>query len=66
MEITSVSFKGNTVLFKASQPFVLVPYHGNFPTFKDGLAYSCGAAPFTSMTPLAPNAPEWDCPPNGC
>jgi len=63
MEITAASFKGKTVLFKASQPFVLVPYHGNCPTFKDGLSYSCGAAPFTSMTPLAPNAPEWDCPP---
>lgn len=51
------------VLFRASQPFVLVPYHGNSPTFKDGLGATCGGVGYTPLVPTAPNAPSWNLPP---
>src|SRR5215207_6771730 len=58
--ISNASFRGTSVLFQASQPFVLVPYHGHSPTFKDGLGYgACGSGiSFTAMRPTAPNAPK--------
>jgi len=62
--ISFANFRGDRVLYRATQPYVLVPYHGNFPTFKDGLNPKCGAVPFKAMTPTAPNAPEWLIPPN--
>ncbi len=37
IEIGPARFKGKSVISRASQPFVLVPYQGNTPTFKDGL-----------------------------
>lgn len=51
------------VLFRASQPFVLVPYHGGSPTFKDGLGASCGGVGYTPLIPTAPNVPSWNLPP---
>lgn len=65
MVISSAYFKGTKVLHQASQPFVLVPYHGNSPTFKDGLnAGACGqGVAFTAMKPTAANAPEAALPP---
>jgi hypothetical protein len=60
--ISLADFKGRRVLHRAGAPFVLVPYHGNSPTFKDGLGHR--GAPFTAVTPTAPNAPSWQIPPN--
>jgi hypothetical protein len=60
--ISLADFKGTRVLHRAGAPFVLVPYHGNSPTFKDGLGHR--GAPFTAVTPTAPNAPSWQIPPN--
>lgn len=65
MEISLAYFKGSKVLSRATQPFVLVPYHGNSPTFKDGLnPGACGqSVVYTAMRPTAANAPEWLLPP---
>ena len=52
-----------TVLFRASQPFVLVPYHSGSPTFKDGLGATCGGVGYTPLIPTAPNVPSWNLPP---
>jgi hypothetical protein len=67
LAISKANFQGTRVLFRATQPFVLVPYHGGSPHFKDGLGtFSCGSGiQFTSMTPIAPNAPSWLIPPSG-
>lgn len=59
--ISFANFKGTRVLYRAGTPFVLVPYHGNSPTFKDGLGNH--GAPFTMVKPTAPNAPAWQVPP---
>ena len=41
----TANFQGTRVLFRATQPFVLVPYHGGSPHFKDGLGtFSFGLA----------------------
>ena len=61
--LSQVFFGGMKVLHEASQPFVLVPYHGNSPTFKDGLNPACGAVPYTAVLPTAPNAPSSQVPP---
>lgn len=65
MEITQAYFKGTKVLHKGSQPFVLVPYHSDNPTFKDGLNWpACGSGTsFVAMKPTAPNAPSSTMPP---
>jgi len=65
MTISQAYFKGSKVLHMGTQPFVLVPYHGNSPTFKDGLnSGACGSGiAFTAMKPTAPNAPEVNMPP---
>lgn len=57
--ISNARFKGTSVLYQATQPFVLVPYHGHSPTFKDGLGFgACGqGVSYTAMIPTAPNAP---------
>jgi len=60
--ISFADFKGRRVLYRAGAPFVLVPYHSNSPTFKDGLGHQ--GAPFTNVKPTAPNAPSWQIPPN--
>jgi Cu2+-containing amine oxidase len=62
--INNASYQGTSVLYQASQPFVLVPYHGDSPTFKDGLnPGACGSGiGFTAMVPTAPNAPVWQIP----
>ncbi len=51
------------VLYRASQPFVLVPYHSGSPTFKDGLGATCGGLGYTPLIPTAPNVPSWNLPP---
>ena len=61
--ISKADVKGTRVLYRGTQPFVLVPYHGNFPTFKDGLGSDCGGVPFTALVPTAPNVTGWDHPP---
>ncbi len=63
--ISLADFKGSRVLYNATQPFVLVPYHSDNPTFKDGLnTGACGQGiAFTSMVPTAANAPAWLLPP---
>ena len=42
------------VLFKGTIPFVLVPYHGGSPIFKDGINNI--GAPFTPVVPTSANA----------
>jgi Cu2+-containing amine oxidase len=61
--ISKADYKGRRVLFRAGAPFVLVPYHSNSPTFKDGLAPQCGGLPFLALKPTAPNVPSWELPP---
>lgn len=55
--ISKANFKGMRVLFRAGVPFVLVPYHSNAPTFKDGLGTgTCGQGlPLVALKPAAPN-----------
>lgn len=57
--IEAAFYKGQKVFAKATQPFVLVDYHGNppNPTFKDGLNSSaCGqGAGYTALKCSAPN-----------
>src|SRR5260370_1023286 len=43
------------VLYRGTQPFVLVPYHGDSPHFKDGLNNQ--GAPFTPVLPTSANSP---------
>jgi primary-amine oxidase len=64
LRISSADFKGTRVLYLAGAPFVLVPYHGNSPTFKDGLGPAGGGLPFTAVKPTAPNRPSWLIPPS--
>lgn len=54
--ITKASFNGTFVPYRGGTPFVLVPYHGNWPTFKDGLGATCGGLPLTALVPTVPNA----------
>ena len=61
--IAKADFQGRRVLYRAGQPFVLVPYHGNFPTFKDGLGSKCGGVPYSALIPTAPNVTVFDLPP---
>jgi Copper amine oxidase, enzyme domain len=56
LEIWWADFQGHRVLWRGSQPFALVPYHGGSPTFKDGLDSHCGGAPFTALKHTAPNS----------
>ena len=63
LAISFADFKGTRVLYRAGAPFVLVPYHGNSPTFKDGLAPACGGLPFLALKPTAPNVTGQDLPP---
>jgi primary-amine oxidase len=61
--ISFADFKGTRVLYRAGAPFVLVPYHGNSPTFKDGLSPNCGGLPFLALKPTAPCVTGGDLPP---
>jgi primary-amine oxidase len=51
--ISLARFRGDMVLYKGTQPFVLVPYHGNSPMFKDGLNHQ--GAPFSPVLPTSAN-----------
>jgi len=53
--IHRAKFGGRMVLYHGSAPFVLVPYHGGTPRYKDGLSADCGGVPLTALTPDAPN-----------
>jgi hypothetical protein len=53
--ISQARFRGDMVLYQGTQPFVLVPYHGNSPMFKDGLNHM--GAPFTPVVPTSANSP---------
>jgi len=63
--ISGADFNGTRVLYKAGAPFVLVPYHGSTPTFKDGLSPACGGLPFLALVPTAPNVTQGNLPPGG-
>ena len=68
--VSKATFRGTTVLFKGTAPFVIVPYHGGSPVFKDGI--NDQGAPFTPVrptsandaagpgTPTASNDNQWD------
>jgi hypothetical protein len=68
--ISKATFRGTSVLFKGTAPFVIVPYHGGSPVFKDGINDT--GAPFTPVvpssandsagpnTPTASNDNQWD------
>jgi primary-amine oxidase len=51
--ISKASFRNQFVLFKGTAPFVIVPYHGGSPVFKDGINHQ--GAPFTPLVPTAAN-----------
>ena len=51
--ISKASFRNQSVLFKGTAPFVIVPYHGGSPVFKDGLQNQ--GAPFTPVLPTSAN-----------
>jgi len=62
--ISKADFRGTRVLYKGTCPFVLVPYHGDDPHFKDGLNHQ--GAPFTPVLPTSANSPAGpDTPPAG-
>jgi len=56
LEVWWADFQGHRVLWRGSQPFALVPYHGLSPTYKDGLDARCGGAPFTALKHTTPNS----------
>src|SRR6266851_564545 len=56
LEVWWADFQGHRVMWRGSQPFALVPYHGGSPTYKDGLDAHCGGAPFTALKHTAPNS----------
>ena len=55
LEVWWADFMGHRILWRGSQPFALVPYHGRSPTFKDGFDAKCGGAPFDALNHNAPN-----------
>lgn len=60
LKIFKASFQGpgtlqkRMVLYEGTIPFVLVPYHGGSPIFKDGINHK--GAPFTPVLPTSANA----------
>ena len=56
LEMWWADFQGHRVMWRGSQPFALVPYHGGSPTYKDGFDARCGGAAFTALKHTAPNA----------
>jgi hypothetical protein len=55
LEVWWADFLGHRVMWRGSQPFALVPYHGGSPTYKDGYDAHCGGAPFFALKHGAPN-----------
>jgi Copper amine oxidase, enzyme domain len=64
LKIGGAAFNGRNVLASGGTPFVIVPYHGEWPTFKDGLNPQCGGLPLLSLIPTAPNVHQSSLPPN--
>jgi Cu2+-containing amine oxidase len=66
--IMDAQYKKKRVLFHASQPFVIVPYHFKpgtttpQATFKDGINSQCSGLPLTALKPSAPNTHKNDLP----
>ncbi len=54
--IRKADFNQTRVLYEASAPFVLIDYHGDKPTFKDGLGPSSPGAAFLALKPTASDA----------
>lgn len=54
--IRKADFNRTRVIYEAGAPFVLIDYHGDKPTFKDGLGPSSPGASFLALTPIAPDA----------
>ncbi|HEX2026563.1 MAG TPA: hypothetical protein VHF25_01040 [Nitriliruptorales bacterium] len=52
--VAHARFRGTMVLWRGTVPFVLVPYHGNYPIFKDGINHQ--GAPYTPVLPTSANA----------
>lgn len=52
IEIGQARFNGKSVFYSISQPFVLVPYQGHDPRYKDGLrgTASCGGTPYKTIS----------------
>jgi len=51
--ISKATFRKTSVLFKGTAPFVIVPYHGGLPVFKDGIHHQ--GAPFDPVLPTSAN-----------
>src|SRR3982074_3268830 len=56
LELWWADFQGHRVMWRGSQPFALVPYHGGSPTYKDGFDARWRAAAFPAWKHTAPNA----------
>ena len=54
--ISQARFRNTMVLWQGTQPFVLVPYHGGYPMFKDGINHV--GAPFTPVRPYSANTSQ--------
>jgi Copper amine oxidase, enzyme domain len=54
--ISQARFRNTMVLWQGTQPFVLVPYHGGSPMFKDGINHL--GAPFTPVRPYSANTSQ--------
>jgi Copper amine oxidase, enzyme domain len=64
LKIAGATFNGRSVIASGGAPFVIVPYHGESPTFKDGLNPQCGGLPYLALIPTAPNVHQNSLPPN--
>src|SRR5919106_1784106 len=56
LKISLARFRNTMVLWEGTQPFVLVPYHGGSPMFKDGINHQ--GAPFTPVRPTSANTSQ--------
>jgi hypothetical protein len=57
LQILCARFRDKMVLSQASQPFVLVPYHGDDQHFKDGLNPTSNGSVYTPVPPTYPDGP---------
>jgi hypothetical protein len=55
LEIWWADFQGHRVMWRATQPFAIVPYHGRDPIYKDGFNPMCGGASFYALKHGAEN-----------
>jgi len=55
LEVWWADFQGHRVMWRGTQPFALVPYHGGNPTYKDGFTPQCGGAAFYALKHGAEN-----------